>query len=380
MDFLFLSNKHPIMYLSHISLINFKNYDQLELDFSQKINCFVGDNGTGKTNLLDAIYYLSLTKSYFNSLDYQNIRHGEHRFLIQAEFEREGLDEKIFCGVERNKRKIFKRNKKEYARLSEHVGLLPVVMISPADSSLITEGSDERRKFMNAVISQYDAEYLEGMLRYNRALGQRNVLLKNFHRSVTFRPDQLEVWDEQLIRQGDFIYQQRVGFIRDLLPIFQQYYESVSEGRELVGLEYQSQLHERDLRTLLKDHAQKDRILQYTTAGIHKDDLEMSLSGYPIKRIGSQGQQKTFLVALKLAKFDFIRKVNGFQPILLLDDVFDKFDANRVKQIIRLVAEREFGQIFITDTNPVRIKNIMNELAIDYKLFHVSLKGVNEQT
>ena len=368
------------MHLSHISLINFKNYDQLELNFSNKINCFVGDNGTGKTNLLDAIYYLSLTKSYFNSLDSQNIRHGEDQFLIQAEFLREGMDEKILCGVQKNKRKIFKRNKKEYTKLSEHVGLLPVVMISPADSSLIVEGSDERRKFLNAVISQFNGEYLESMIRYNRALGQRNVLLKNFYRSGSYQPDQLEVWDEQLIRHGDYIFQQRVQFIQDLLPIFQQYYESVSEGREKVDLIYKSQLLDKDLRTLLKEHEQKDRILQYTTAGIHKDDLGMTLSGYPIKRIGSQGQQKTFLVALKLAKFDFIRKVNGFHPILLLDDVFDKFDANRVKQIIRLVADHEFGQIFITDTNPERIKNILNELTIDYKLFHVGLNGVNEQS
>jgi DNA replication and repair protein RecF len=367
------------MYLSHISLVNFKNYDQLELDFSQKINCFVGDNGTGKTNLLDAVHYLSLTKSYFNSLDNQNIRHGEEQFIIQAEFEREGLEEKIFCGVQRDKRKIFKRNKREYAKLSEHVGLLPVVMISPADSSLITEGSEERRKFMNAVISQFDGEYLESLIRYNRALGQRNVLLKQFHRSGTFRSDQLEIYDAQLVHHGNYIHQQRLAFIKDLLPIFQQYYASVSGGKEAVGLDYRSQLQHRDLQTLFREHEQKDRILQYTTAGIHKDDLEMTLAGYPIKRIGSQGQQKTYLVALKLAKFDFIRKVNGFHPILLLDDVFDKFDANRVKQIIRLVAAHQFGQIFITDTNPERIKNTLNELTIDYKLFHVGLDGVSEK-
>ena len=367
------------MHLSHISLINFKNYDQLELDFSNKINCFVGDNGTGKTNLLDAIYYLSLTKSYFNSLDSQNIRHGEEQFMIQAEFMREGMDEKILCGVQRNKKKIFKRNKKEYTKLSEHVGLLPVVMISPADSSLITEGSDERRKFMNAVISQFDGEYLDGMIRYNRALGQRNVLLKQFHRSGSYQPDQLEIWDEQLISHGEYIYQKRSAFITDLLPIFQTYYETVSGGKEQVGLVYRSQLQEKDLRTLLKDHGHKDRVLQYTTAGIHKDDLEMTLSDFPIKRIGSQGQQKTFLVALKLAKFDFIRKVNGFHPILLLDDVFDKFDASRVKQIIKLVSDHEFGQIFITDTSPERIKNILHDLTIDYKLFHVGLNGVEEQ-
>jgi DNA replication and repair protein RecF len=355
------------MHLSHISLVNFKNYDQLELSFSHKINCFVGDNGTGKTNLLDAVYYLSMTKSYFNAVDTQNIRHGEEYFLIQGEYLREELPEKIHCGVQKGKSKQFRRNKKDYSRLSEHIGLLPVVMMSPADSNLITGGSDERRKFINAVISQFDREYLEGLMRYNRALGQRNVLLKDFGRNGTNQPELLEIWDDQLVRNGTYIHNKRVEFVKDLVPVFQDYYSSVSEGREQIGLEYYSQLNEQDFTTLLREHAQKDRILQYTTAGIHKDDLIMSLTGHPIKRIGSQGQQKTFLVALKLAKFDFIKKVNGFHPILLLDDVFDKFDARRVRQIIRLVAEHEFGQIFITDTNRERIKNVLGDLAIDYK-------------
>jgi DNA replication and repair protein RecF len=368
------------MYLSRISLINFKNYDQLELSFSRKINCFVGDNGTGKTNLLDAIYYLSMTKSYFNSVDTQNIRHGEEHFLIQGEYLREDLPEKIHCGVQKGRAKQFRRNRKDYSRLSEHIGLIPVVMISPADSSLISEGSDERRKFMNAVISQFDPEYLESLMRYNRALSQRNVLLKDFHRRGSFQPELLEIWEEQMIGNGNYIHRKRLEFVRDLVPIFQDYYNSVSEGRERIGLEYYSQLTGKDFGTLLKEHGQKDRILQYSTAGIHKDDLEMSLSGYPIKRIGSQGQQKTFLVALKLAKFDFIKKVNGFQPILLLDDVFDKFDARRVRQIIRLVAEHQFGQIFITDTNQARIKEVLKDLAIDYKLFLVEPDGVKEQT
>ena len=367
------------MHLSRLSLVNFKNYDQLELAFSQKINCFVGDNGTGKTNLLDAIYYLSMTKSYFNSVDTQNIRHGEEYFLIQGEYLREELPEKIHCGVQKGKHKQFRRNKKDYTRLSEHIGLLPVVMISPADSALITEGSDERRKFINAVIAQFDSEYLESLMRYNRALNQRNVLLKDFHRSGKFQKELLEIWDDQLVRNGRYIYEKRLDFVKDLVPIFQEYYSTVSEGREKIGLEYDSQLKEKDIGTLLKEHEQKDRILQYTTAGIHKDDLVMSLAGHPIKRIGSQGQQKTFLVALKLAKFDFIKKINGFQPILLLDDVFDKFDARRVRQIIRLVAEHEFGQIFITDTNRERIKDVLNDLSIDYKLYQVELEGIKEQ-
>jgi DNA replication and repair protein RecF len=253
-------------------------------------------------------------------------------------------------------------------------------MISPADSNLITEGSDERRKFINAVISQFDNEYLESLMRYNRALGQRNALLKEFSRNGTYQPELLEIWDDQLVLNGSYIHKKRFDFVRDLVPVFQDYYSSVSEGRELIGLEYYSQLNEKDLGTLLREHGQKDRILQYTTAGIHKDDLIMSLSGYPIKRIGSQGQQKTFLVALKLAKFDFIKRINGFHPILLLDDVFDKFDARRVRQIIRLVAEHEFGQIFITDTNRERIKNVLGDLDIDYKLFQVEAEGVKEQT
>ena len=368
------------MHLSRISLVNFKNYDQLELSFSQKISCFVGDNGTGKTNLLDAIYYLSMTKSYFNPIDTQNIRHGEEHFLIQGEFIREELSEKIHCGVQKGKVKQFRRNKKDYSRLSGHIGLLPVVMISPADSSLITEGSEERRKFMNAVISQFDREYLESLMRYNRALRQRNVLLKNFYSSGKYQPDLLEIWDEQLIRNGTYIHEKRREFVRNLIPIFQEYYQSISEGMEQIGLKYYSQMNEKDLGSLLREHEQKDRVLQYTTAGIHKDDLVMSLSEYPIKRIGSQGQQKTFLVALKLAKFDYIRKITGFHPILLMDDVFDKFDARRVRQIIRLVSEHEFGQIFITDTNRERIRNVLSDLDIDYKLYQVKKDGIKEQT
>jgi len=368
------------MYLSRISLLNFKNYEQLELSFSQKINCFVGDNGTGKTNLLDAVYYMSMTKSYFNSVDTQNIRHGEEQFLIQGEYMRDKLNEKILCGVQKRKPKQFRRNKKDYSRLSEHIGLLPVVMISPADSALIIDGSEERRKFINAVISQFDKEYLECLMRYNRALGQRNVLLKNFQRSGEFQQELLEVWDDQLVHNGTYIHKKRRAYVKDIIPIFHDYYQAVSEGREEIGLEYFSQLNEKDLGILLKEHEQKDRVLQYTTAGIHKDDLKMSLAGHPIKKIGSQGQQKTFLVALKMAKFDFIKKTNGFQPILLLDDVFDKFDSRRVGQIIRLVAEHEFGQIFITDTSRERISNVLSDLDIDYKLFNVDLEGVSEQT
>lgn len=368
------------MHLSRLSLVNFKNYEQLELDFSLKINSFVGDNGTGKTNLLDAIYYLSLTKSHFNSIDTQNIRHGEEFFLIQGDYSRDGLDEHIHIGVQKGRPKQFRRNKKEYSRLADHIGLLPVVMISPADSSLITEGSDERRKFMNAVVAQYDAEYLDSLVRYNRALSQRNVLLKTFARSGESRQDLLEVWNRQLMEHGPDIYRKRRAFIEKLIPIFQSYYNKISGGREEIDLEYQSQLHDHPLQDLLKANEARDLAFQHTTAGIHKDDLKMSLGGYSIKRIGSQGQQKTYLVALKLAKFEYIRKINGFHPVLLLDDVFDKFDTNRVEQIIQLVSDENFGQIFITDTNRERIGRILSDLTIDHKLFLVEGGKVSETT
>jgi DNA replication and repair protein RecF len=311
-------------------------------------------------------------------VDSQNIRHDQDLFIIQGDYSRDELEEKIHCGVQKNKRKHFRRNKKEYDRLSDHIGLLPVVMISPADSSLIIEGSEERRKFMNAVIAQYDSDYLESLVRYNRALTQRNVLLKSFAKKGMYQPDMLDVWDRQLLQNGPYIHRKRKDFIGELVPIFQDYYERVSSGREQIGLQYQSQLNDHTLEELLRDHEGKDRILQYTTAGTHKDDLQMSLEGHPIKRIGSQGQQKTFLVALKLAKFEFIRNVNGFHPILLLDDVFDKFDAKRVEQIIKLVADQNFGQIFITDTNRERIGKILNQLTIEYKLFHVDDGRVSE--
>jgi len=366
------------MFLNKLSLINFKNYEQLELDLSPRINCFVGNNGAGKTNLLDAIYYLSLTKSYFNTIDSQNIMYDKDFFIIQGEYERNETKENVYCGVQKNKKKQFKRNNKEYKKLANHIGFVPVVMISPADSSLIIEGSDERRKFMNAVISQYDVEYLDDLIKYNRALIQRNLLLKEFARKENFNKEYLEIWDEQLIPLGEYINKKRREFTTELLPIFKDYYKSISEGIEEVDLIYNSQLLDGDFRTLMNNAIEKDRILQYTTVGIHKDDLSLNIGNYPIKRNGSQGQQKTFLVSLKFAKFDFIKKVNGFTPILLLDDIFDKFDSNRVKQIIQLVADQNFGQIFITDTNRERIGKILKTLSANYKLFVVDKGNITE--
>lgn len=362
------------MHLEKLSLINFKNYVQADFNYSARLNCFVGNNGTGKTNLLDAIHYLSLTKSYFNLVDSQNIKYDAEFFMIKGIFQMEQRTETVSCSVQRNRKKKFSRNKKDYKRLAEHIGLLPVVMISPSDSAIVTEGSEERRKFMDTVISQYDRSYLDDLIHYNRALVQRNKLLKTFAKEERYLPESLELWDEQLIPPGERIFKKRVDFIQKLIPKFQKYYETISLRNEQIGLEYRSQLYNSDFREKLVQCREKDRILQYSTVGIHKDDLELKLDNRPIKRVGSQGQQKTFLVSLKFAKFDFIRDITGKQPILLLDDIFDKFDAKRVEQIIQIISNPEFRQIFITDTHKTRLENILTRIKADYKVFRINDK------
>ena len=360
------------MYLEKLSLINFKNYEQADFEFSSKLNCFVGDNGMGKTNLLDAIHYLSLTKSYFTSIDSQNIRHFAEFFMVRGGFYFDDKTQTILCSVQRNRKKKFSRNKKDYKKLADHIGLIPVVMISPADSALILDGSEMRRKFLDAVISQYDHKYLEDLIHYNRALLQRNILLKSFFKEGRFQQEALELWNEQIIPPGERIHKKRVDFVQNLLPGFQDYYNIISSWKEKVGLSYKSQLHNNDFRTLLKENREKDGILQYTTVGIHKDDLQLELNGHPIKKSGSQGQQKTYLVALKFAKFKFIQEITGKKPILLLDDIFDKFDASRVKQIIQIISGSEFGQIFITDTHRTRLEEILQQLKADHKVFRIN--------
>ncbi len=359
------------MHLKKLSIVNFKNYEQAEFNFSDRINCFVGNNGVGKTNLMDAIHYLALAKSYFNAVDSQNIKHGSEFSVLQGDFIRQEHDEAIYCGIQRNKRKQFRRNKKDYKKLSEHIGLIPLVMISPSDSGLILDGGEERRKFINSVIAQFDRNYLESLIQYNHALVQRNKLLKEIDNSQNFDRDYLMVWDEQLISYGQKIFESRKDFIEKLLPVFSKFYSTISGEKEEVELSYDSQLFSMDMRGLLKESLRKDLILQYTTSGIHKDDLEMKLAGFSLKKTGSQGQQKTFVVALKLAKFDFIKNVCKMNPILLLDDIFDKFDHSRVEQIIRLVAENKFGQIFITDTSISHLKGILDEINIDHKVFEI---------
>ena len=364
------------MHLKSLSILNFKNFNQIEYNFTSKINCFAGNNGVGKTNLLDAIHYLSLCKSFFNSVDSQNIRHNEDFFVIQGKYMRNGNDENIYCGVKRNTKKQFRRNKKDYQRLSDHIGLLPVVMVSPGDSVLITGGREERRKFMNGVISQYDRQYLEDMIAYNHALTQRNILLKDFARKRYFDQDSLDLWTRQLIGPGERIYESRRSFIDKMTPVFRHYQEFVSLCREGVDLTYESQLEGEDFQAIIDKAVEKDRILQYSTCGIHKDELVLNLGEHPIKKTGSQGQQKTYLIALKLAQFEFIRDLNGFHPILLLDDIFDKLDQNRVEQIIRLVSENNFGQIFITDTSSDRLKRILKNTGIEFSIIELTDESV----
>lgn len=356
------------MFLEKLSLLNFKNYTDLEVQFSSKINCFTGNNGVGKTNILDAIYYLSFCKSYFTNVDGMNVRHNESLFVINGVYDVENKLEEIYCGFEKGRRKRFKRNKKDYDKLADHIGLIPLVMITPYDINLIVGGSDERRKFIDGIISQYDRDYLHELQRYNKALLQRNALLKEYGKSGSFDNEVIELYDAQLIDAGNHIFQKRSSFIKELKPLFQKYFQHISMGNEQVSLNYQSVLHEKKLADLFFENRAKDRLVKYTTGGIHKDDIDFMLGEFPMRKIGSQGQQKSYLVALKLAQFDFMQKICGFKPILLLDDVFDKLDSLRVEQIIKLVADNNFGQIFITDTNPNRVNKVLNQVQGEY--FH----------
>ncbi len=367
------------MYLRKLSLTHFKTYGDLTVEFSPKLNCFVGNNGVGKTNLFDSIYYLSFCKSYFNSSDGDIIKHSEDFFLIDGEFVFEDRTERIQCAFKPDQKKKIRRNDKEYPRLADHIGLIPLVMVSPADGSLIMDGSEERRRYMNSVISQYDRQYLEDLIQYNKALAQRNRILKEFSRNQHFDDDLLVMWDEKMADIGNRIYGRRKEFVTNLMPIFQNYYSTISCGNESVGLKYLSQLDDGDTLSLLRESRIRDRTLQYTTCGIHRDDLILQLAGYPIKTQGSQGQQKTYLVSLKMAQFDFLKRVAGVRPIILLDDVFDKLDAERVTQIIRLVAADHFGQIFITDKDQQHLNSILSSIPVDFKLFRVTPGAIKQQ-
>ena len=366
------------MILKRISILNYKNLEQVELDFSPKMNCFIGQNGMGKTNLLDAVYYLSFCKSATNPIDSQNMMHHQDFFVIQGFYETESGDiEEIYCGMKRRQKKLFKRNKKEYTRLSDHIGFIPLVMVSPSDSELISGGSEERRRFMDVVISQYDKEYLEALIRYNKALQQRNTLLKN---EQGFDEELIEVWEEMMAASGEVVYRKRCAFIEEFIPIFQTFYSQISQNKEEVDLVYESHAQQGALLQLLKERRQRDQIMGYSLKGIHKDDLLMQLGDYPIKKEGSQGQNKTYLIALKLAQFDFLRRTGSHTtPLLLLDDIFDKLDASRVEQIVKLVAGDKFGQIFITDTNRDHLDKIMQKIEGEHKVFSVEDGVIHER-
>ena len=366
------------MILKRISILNYKNLEQVELDFSPKMNCFIGQNGMGKTNLLDAVYYLSFCKSSANPIDSQNIKHNQDFFVVQGSYlTDEGEPEEVYCGLKRRQKKTFKRNKKAYQRFSEHVGFIPLVMVSPSDGELILGGSEERRRFMDVVISQYDREYLSALIRYNKAMAQRNTLLK-----AEVEPDDelMNVWEEMMASAGEVVFRKRNDFINEFIPTFQSFYSYISQDQEVVNLSYESHAMQGNLLQIIRESRQRDRIMGYSLKGIHKDDLVMQLAEYPIKREGSQGQNKTYLVALKLAQFDFLRRTgSNTTPLLLLDDIFDKLDASRVEQIVKLVSGDKFGQIFITDTNRDHLDKILRKIEGEYKVFGVEQGAIYER-
>ena len=359
------------MFLKRISLLNYKNFSEIDFELDSKINCFVGKNGIGKTNILDAIYHLANGKSYFNPLAVQNIKHGEDFFVVDGEFEKNGRTEQILCSLKKGQKKILKRNGKVYEKFSDHIGFIPLVIISPADSDLIIEGSETRRKFIDTVISQLDSSYLQQLIQYQKIISQRNALLKFFALNHVFENDTLSIYNEQLNTLGDFIFEKRKKFLIDFIPIFNNYHREITNSAETVQLVYQSNLFEKDTLTLLEENISKDRALHYTSVGVHKDDLSFEIDNYPIKKFGSQGQQKSFLIALKLAQFDFVKKQSGEKPILLFDDIFDKLDEFRVSKIIEMVNKEEFGQLFISDTHPERTENIVKTTLQSYKIFNI---------
>ena len=357
------------MILKKLTILNYRNIATAELTFSPKINCFVGHNGEGKTNVLDAIHFLSLTKSTANSIDSMNIRHGEELMMVQGIYDLNGTEEEISIGLKIHQKKHVKRNKKEYKRMAEHIGLLPLIIASPNDSNIINGGSEERRRLMDIVISQYDPEYLTAISAYNKALQQRNALLKAEEEP---QPEILSLFEEMMAENGERIYQKRNAFIEEFTPVFQHFYQLISNGNEKIGLCYTSHCQRGPLLAIIQRDRTKDRIMGYSLHGIHKDELEMTLNGFPIKREGSQGQNKTYMLALKLAQFDFLKRTGSkTTPLLLLDDIFDKLDAQRVEQIVDIVSSDAFGQIFITDTNREHLDKILERSQGNYKIFHV---------
>ena len=358
------------MYLDELHILNYKNIREAQLHFADKLNCFVGLNGQGKTNILDAIYLLSFTKSAYNAIDSMNITHGEDMGMVQGVYQEAGEPITITCGMKRGQKKQFRNGKKDYKRMVDHIGLLPLVMVSPQDGRLIEDGSDERRRFLDVVISQHNKEYLNRLNTYNVLLKQRNALLKEEDEKEAVCQCRdisslLEVYELQMVPQAEYIYRERSRFVEQFIPLFQEIYSELSDDAEQVSLRYISQLQDRDLAEAYVRTRERDRILGWTSQGIHKDEIEMLLGEYPLKRVGSQGQQKTYLLAMKLAQALYLGK-----PILLLDDIFDKLDSERVARIVRLVNSDRFGQIFITDTDRQHLTDLLRPTP-EAKIFYV---------
>ena len=358
------------MFLTDVTIFNYKNIAEAELHFSQGLNCFIGHNGEGKTNVLDAIHFLSFCRSFSSNIDAYCIRHGSPFMSLEGRYlSEDGTPEDIHCGLKVGLKKVVRRGKKAYRRISEHLGLIPLVMISPADQVLVSGSSEERRRFIDMVICQYDATYTEALIRYNKALQQRGAMLRS-----EVEPDWslMQLWEEQMSAEAEVIFRAREAFVTQLVPIFQRYYDFISGQKEQVELRYISHCQRGDLLPQLIQNRAKERIVGYTLHGVHRDDLEMLQGGYPVKREGSQGQSKTFLIALKLAQFDFLSGTGTqTKPILLLDDIFDKLDASRVEQIVKLVGGENFGQIFITDTNREHLSGILSQMSGEGRIFVV---------
>lgn len=359
------------MIIKNLKIFNFKNHSEKSFDFSPEINCFVGNNGAGKTNILDALHYLSMAKSFLGNLDAQNILHDSDFFAIEAEIQGEEKNDIIKVQLPKEGKKIIKKNDKTYERIADHIGFLPSVMISPYDANLISDGSESRRKFLDAMISQTDSDYLFALIQYQKTLQQRNALLKYFAKNRTFDLDSLEIYNEPLTKFGTQIFEKRQRFVASILPTIQHFYEIISKGNEKVTVIYESNLNEQNFEEILNENLEKDRVLTYTSRGIHKDDLRFEMNGNLIKKFGSQGQQKSFLIALKLAQIKRIKDITNKNPILLLDDIFDKLDDNRVSQLIELVNQQNFGQIFITDTHRERTESVVKRINEESKIFQI---------
>ena len=359
------------MYLNNLLFVNFKNYEELELEFSPGINAFVGYNGSGKTTILDGIYFLSMCKSYLNRIDRQNIRFDQTFFSLFGHWSLDNKLNKQQLTVKSGSKKIVKLNKKEYDKISEHIGKFPVVFISPYDGDLIAEGSQLRRKWIDGILVQLDLNYLEILVQYQKVLEQRNALLKNMHEHRLFDPESIEVWDTQLIKLGEQIHKKRLDFFKEFSPFFQDYYKNISDSKEEVSITYESQLNNADFSILLKNTIKKDLQTQFSNVGTHKDDMLFSINEHPIKKFGSQGQQKSFLISLRLAQFEWLKKHKGIKPILLLDDIFDKLDYKRVTKLVNLVSDNYFGQVFITDTDKDRMLKLFQNIKTDKRLFEI---------